>query len=229
MRHQKRHSARNSSRLSAVALLTVGILFILAYQIYEVNYDLSCAFPFLSLQSKKDQPRIVGFYHISQVAHWRQIVESQVRLLELSGVTREKSACVDDWRKVLEYFVIERWSDCYEALATDVGDTCGPLFFHNFRAQRFYAGNYWWSTCKHINTLPEYDRSFYTYAEQWIGLSPMRMINCYQMCVDPYKTEYPAYLYRGETCTMPYNIITENEYCDANGYQLLKGLAILVD
>eukprot|EP00276_Gloeochaete_wittrockiana_P014523 CAMPEP_0184335916 /NCGR_PEP_ID=MMETSP1089-20130417/4409_1 /TAXON_ID=38269 ORGANISM="Gloeochaete wittrockiana, Strain SAG46.84" /NCGR_SAMPLE_ID=MMETSP1089 /ASSEMBLY_ACC=CAM_ASM_000445 /LENGTH=174 /DNA_ID=CAMNT_0026660817 /DNA_START=522 /DNA_END=1046 /DNA_ORIENTATION=+ len=145
------------------------------------------------------------------------------------GVTREKSACVDDWRKVLEYFVIERWSDCYEALATDVGDTCGPLFFHNFRAQRFYAGNYWWSTCKHINTLPEYDRSFYTYAEQWIGLSPMRMINCYQMCVDPYKTEYPAYLYRGETCTMPYNIITENEYCDANGYQLLKGLAILVD
>mmetsp|Transcript_22600 Transcript_22600/g.37274 ORF Transcript_22600/g.37274 Transcript_22600/m.37274 type:complete len:320 (-) Transcript_22600:509-1468(-) len=298
-------SARNSAWKVAISFLIIGVfcfLIVSAYQDFAVPSKIPVRMissngedRSLPMQKEQASLRIFGFYHVAQVAHWRQIVEEQVRLLELSGllentsqitvgllgqdanyhpsprepkfrivhdkdvtlmefftldllrnhcqqkdaqkdilyyfhdkgVTRGTSACISDWRKILEYFVIERWRDCYAALANDIGDTCGALFY-NYPKARFYAGNFWWSTCKHINTLPEFDRSRYTNAETWLGMSPVRMINCHQFCADPYKTEHPAFLYRGENCSMPYNIITDNMHCDdAYRNHVLKGLAIL--
>ena len=60
-----------------------------------------------------------------------------------------------DWRKLQEYFLVEIFEDCLNAL--DQGaNTCGALL--RKWPHLHYSGNFWWARCDYINTLPPIQR-----------------------------------------------------------------------
>ena len=116
--------------------------------------------------------------------------DSLILYLHTKGVTNkgylEKSVpdfrfkCKQDWRKMMEYFLIERYDLALSIL--EKADTCGVclrggnLKRHGKAAWRFrkplYYGNFWWARASHILKLPItkellIDRLA---AERWIGM-----------------------------------------------------------
>ena len=73
---------------------------------------------------------------------------------------------VSDWRKLMNYFNIEKWEECVAKL-DERYDACGINFLKEenlnqdtfTEKQRFlcnhFAGNFWWSTAKNIRNLPD--------------------------------------------------------------------------
>jgi len=54
---------------------------------------------------------------------------------------------MSQWRKFLEYSVIEKWKECYNYL--DNYDTCGP----DLSEKNWYWGNFWWARADYINKI----------------------------------------------------------------------------
>jgi len=63
--------------------------------------------------------------------------------------TEETNECIEDWRRYMCYFNLERYGDCLEAL--DTYDTCGVDLRDEFSPH--YSGNFWWSTSIHMKRL----------------------------------------------------------------------------
>lgn len=89
----------------------------------------------------------------------------------------------ESWRHVMEYFNIEQWKRCIsEFLKHSFVDTVGCLYIGDdgFPNKYFYAGNFWWSTSKHINRLPDMKlRDNRMGCELWIGSEPHNWLNLY--------------------------------------------------
>ena len=105
--------------------------------------------------------------------------------------------CVNNWRRLLEYFVIEHHQKCYQALQNG-HDIAGALWIHG--PFPHFSGNIWWATGKHIANLPQVTTwakdtnhtmpERYQY-EFWIGSTPCQVLNLHN---DPRSYQYP-YLY----------------------------------
>ena len=54
------------------------------------------------------------------------------------------------WRRYMEYFVIERWEDCINALVE--ADICGVDWTQSTSGLPFYAGNFWWAKGEYVLT-----------------------------------------------------------------------------
>lgn len=112
----------------------------------------------------------------------------------VSSVYHERQGIVD-WRHLLEYFVIERFQDCLDALIGEGFDTCGA----NWRPvpQPHYSGNFWWSRLDYLNQLihiqPDVD---YLGPEMWLGRAVPRAKCLFDSGVDHYLTTFPAHLYQ---------------------------------
>jgi len=58
---------------------------------------------------------------------------------------------IDDWRRYLCYFMVEKHQVCMDLL--DIYDTVGCNYRDLPDAPIHYSGNYWWTRAEHINTL----------------------------------------------------------------------------
>mmetsp|Transcript_38891 Transcript_38891/g.62996 ORF Transcript_38891/g.62996 Transcript_38891/m.62996 type:complete len:418 (-) Transcript_38891:561-1814(-) len=143
------------------------------------------------------------------------------------GASRTPNRPVEDWRKLLMYFVVERWQDCYTHVANNETDACGSMLYHNTDLDRFYAGNFWWARCDYINTLPAYNRADRYSAERWVGQGNVRLVNCYQTCTHPYFSAYPPERYKDSNCSGPLEHLTPDYSCRFAGIQLNRGFYTL--
>ena len=84
--------------------------------------------------------------------------------------------CVNDWRKYMEYFIINRYEDSIKFL--DEGfDSCGVNLTTKDLLSRpippHFSGNFWWSKSDYLKKLPEIDslnlKNRFN-AENWIGM-----------------------------------------------------------
>jgi hypothetical protein len=92
----------------------------------------------------------------------------------MKGITKQNAA-TEDWRRYMEYFVIERWKDCIAKL--DEGyDCCGVMWNSHTPIGEWphFSGNFWWANTDYINTLNhEYlELPWRYYREFWIGSGP---------------------------------------------------------
>jgi hypothetical protein len=71
--------------------------------------------------------------------------DGQVLYIHGKGSSQYKK-CMEDWRHYLQYFLIEKYSDCLEALKTY--DVCGC----DWKKTHFF-GNFWWARNDYIRTL----------------------------------------------------------------------------
>ena len=97
--------------------------------------------------------------------------EDYVLYFHTKGITTYNEA-TEDWRKYMEYFVVENWQDCTRKL--DEGfDICGVLWNHETVYGEFphFSGGMWWSKSDYINTLKHewLNLTWRYYREFWIG------------------------------------------------------------
>ena len=121
----------------------------------------------------------------------RETPSAFVLYLHTKGSSRPSSdqTFVRGHRKYMEHFVLSRSRSCLASLrngasACGVQLTTRSSSFDTFPgAARFYAGNFWWARCEHVNLLPDVwkvrtwgDRRL---AEAWIGFAGKAcMMNC---------------------------------------------------
>ena len=76
------------------------------------------------------------------------------------------------WRKMMEYFTVERPFLCLNEIIHKNADACGVLWRNNH-----YSGNFWAASCHHLLSLPVIpindttQNLRYIAAELWIGLN----------------------------------------------------------
>ena len=107
-------------------------------------------------------------------AYAKQNPDDYIMYFHTKGITKKNEA-TEDWRRYMEYFVIENWPDCIEKL--DEGfDCCGVLWnkFTPIGLYPHFSGGMWWAKASYINTLdPTYLRKDWIYyREFWIGSNP---------------------------------------------------------
>ncbi len=127
------------------------------------------------------------------------------------GVFRN-SAGTEDWRRYMQYFVIERYAECIQALA--YFDICG-VNWQELPWQHF-SGNFWWATASYVAKLPDldqlppvlegWDQQERHQCERWIGAgTDVRPASLHQSRSDHYKFEYPRSFYAGPPKGTPYS------------------------
>jgi hypothetical protein len=100
--------------------------------------------------------------------------DDYIMYFHMKGISKQNRN-TEDWRRYMEYFVIENWTKCVQKL--DEGyDCCGvmwntdtPIGIHSH-----FSGNFWWAKTGYINTLDHtfLDAEFRWDREFWIGTNP---------------------------------------------------------
>jgi hypothetical protein len=95
------------------------------------------------------------FYTLKFIEQHSKETKSNDKILYIhtKGVTSSNNECINDWRKYMLYFNIEKYIDAINCL--DEYDTYGVDFVNE--PTKHYSGNFWWSNSNHIKNLPSID------------------------------------------------------------------------
>jgi hypothetical protein len=99
----------------------------------------------------------------------------------------------EDWRRYMEYFVIEHWKNCIQKL--DEGyDCCGVRWHVYSGVHPHFSGGMWWAKTSYINKLaPEFlTLPWRFYREFWIGSNvSAKVFQFHDNRINPYAQVYP--------------------------------------
>lgn len=123
--------------------------------IYPDNQELRCTLRWVRDYAKENPDDYILFFHTKGITHYTNATE--------------------DWRKYMEYFVLENWKDCIAKL--DEGyDCCGVLWNKETPIGYFphFSGAFFWAKASYINTLNHdyIDSAWRFHMEFWIGSNP---------------------------------------------------------
>jgi len=129
-------------------------------------------------------------------------INDYILYTHVKGVTSDlKNDCINDWRKYMSYFNIEKWKYCVDILKEN--DTCGVDL--RVEPSLHYSGNFWWSTCKHISGLVRVNDRPIILSERhkcefWICQDKSKkhysMWDCGINVYERHKFRYEEYLYK---------------------------------
>lgn len=114
------------------------------------------------------------------------------------GVSRPHDQSAVNWRRLMEYFIVDRFNVCVGEL--DSCDACGVNIVTEYRPVRFFAGNFWWSNSGHLSRLPRVDDLFLSdrfQAEHWIGSCGAKLKDLYggdrsSYCIESLRRSHPV-------------------------------------
>jgi hypothetical protein len=123
--------------------------------VYPENNEIADTLKRVRDYSAQNPDEYVLFFHTKGITHGTQFVE--------------------DWRRYMEYFVVENWKDCIQKL--DEGyDCCGVMWNvdTNLGIWPHFSGAFWWANTSYINTLDHsyLDNDWKYMREFWIGSNP---------------------------------------------------------
>lgn len=87
-----------------------------------------------------------------------------------SYLNAEDCVATDNWRKYMNFFVLEKWRYCLKKLKSH--DTVGVSELQKENKFLFYCGNYWWSTAKYLrscDSILNFDFENRWEAERWLS------------------------------------------------------------
>jgi hypothetical protein len=123
--------------------------------VYPSNNELRDTLRWVRDHAKDNPDDYILFFHTKGITHGRQPLA--------------------DWRRYMEYFVIENWTKCVQKL--DEGyDCCGVMWNTNTPLGYWphFSGAFYWATASYINTLNHgyLDSEDRFHMEFWIGSNP---------------------------------------------------------
>jgi len=120
----------------------------------------------------------------------------KVLYMHTKGITQPMQS-THDWRKIMEYYCIERWQECVKKL--EEHDAVGCLYMDHCYYGYFphFSGNFWWANSDYINKL---DDSYLSSGirqnrEFWIGSGGGSLYSFHTTGLNHYAHEYPRHLY----------------------------------
>lgn len=124
--------------------------------------------------------------------------DDYVLYIHSKGVTRTEHTLwirVNDWRNMMEWFVIHHHNECIARLANH--DAVGVnLMTH---PAPHFSGNFWWVTGSHFRKLPRRIGLAYLDPEQYLLSIPCTVCCLYESKVDHYKNRWMVTTYVGST------------------------------
>ncbi len=122
--------------------------------------------------------------------------KSLVLYLHTKGVSKvPPSDNVRDWTYMMEYFLIDHWKSCVEALKKY--DACGCNWWESYPSHiNFFGGNFWWATSDYIKILPGYIGEGYIDPENWIGINLPKIKCFHDSKIIHYDFPYPESIYK---------------------------------
>lgn len=119
-----------------------------------------------------------------------------VLYMHTKGITQPMQSTYD-WRKIMEYFCIEKWQDAVQKL--EEHDAVGCLYMDHCYYGYFphFSGNFWWANASYVNRL---NHSYLTDGirqnrEFWIGTGDGSLYSFHTTGLNHYAHEYPRSLY----------------------------------
>ena len=114
---------------------------------------------------------------------------------------------VRDWNALMTYFLVEKYSSCFEKLVDY--DSVGCNYKNNselcnqcgYKYTSHYSGNFWWSKTNYLKTLPLLDESVAQKMapEFWLFYNKHAFYILYNSNIDHYSYEYPREKYYNKT------------------------------
>ena len=108
--------------------------------------------------------------------------EAYVCYFHTKGSSR-KTKYTEDWRRLMQYFCITNWRECYQALQ-DGYDLAGINWQENTSMgyHPHFSGSFWWAKSSYINTLDKeaLESSFRYDREFWIGTGEPKVKNLWE-------------------------------------------------
>lgn len=95
------------------------------------------------------------FYTLKQIQLYckNTITNDKILYIHTKGVTSPNNEAINDWRKYMLYFNVEKHEQAIKEL--DNFDTYGVDLVTE--PTKHYSGNFWWSNSDHIKKLPSID------------------------------------------------------------------------
>ncbi len=100
--------------------------------------------------------------------------ERPILYFHTKGVTCPGDQCKENWRRVMEWHLIEHWRDRLQGLI--LNDACGFNFW--FRGSNHFSGTFWIARAEWIRQLPDFVQFHHSQGlsrfscELWIGSAP---------------------------------------------------------
>jgi len=120
----------------------------------------------------------------------------KVLYMHTKGITQPMQS-THDWRKIMEYYCIERWQECVEKL--NEHDAVGCLYMDHCYYGYFphFSGNFWWANSDYINKLDDsyLNSGIRQNREFWIGSGGGSLYSFHTTGLNHYAHEYPRHLY----------------------------------
>lgn len=168
----------------------------------DLNY-IARRYPFVNVIDVRgiDDPNIFEGQTLRAIYLADMPDDAYVLYIHNKGAT-SNSTYVAAWREALNYEMITKWRHCYDKL--QLYDVVGVSDTHVLRSKSVItSGNFWWTTAKHLKTLPDPidstqylnkhhpgDHDYRYCFERWITTNnPWIFFSC-NMNVDPYIQYY---------------------------------------
>jgi hypothetical protein len=150
-----------------------------SFQKIELSFTNQNEFEFGTLNMIKNMSNLDDFYCYYFHTKGVSITQENYKKYKVNDFEVLKQN-VDSWRKIMEYFLIEKFKENVNKLGTKVdcvGINLKPTpkteFYH-------YSGNFWWSKSSYIKKIPSINTLNLTYrwdAEFWLGYASGNMFS----------------------------------------------------
>jgi len=108
--------------------------------------------PKIQIRNRHKDIKLYESACLNDLGNWSRSNDSKVLYLHSKGASRDgwEYGNVWEWRKMMEYFLVEKWEDCVSSL--DEYDTIGcNISTSGFG--RHYSGNFWWANSSYLSNL----------------------------------------------------------------------------
>jgi hypothetical protein len=162
---------------------------------YKENKEETETLQWLSSYAKTNPNKYVLYFHTKGITHYTTETES--------------------WRAYMEYFCIERWSDC--VLKLEEGYDCCGTRWHTktvFGEYPHFSGGFWWANTNYLKTLNDdyFTKDLRYFREFWIGSSDKVNAYCiHDNKINPYKEACKKESYRTNKDSVIHVICTSYE------------------
>jgi len=141
------------------------IFIIMLGKYYEIPYDCKIKLVYYSSNIYEWE-----FPSIQHIKYFADIIQDNIRILYIHTKGVLKNFGAHEYRKYLEYFLIEKHALCLDALRNYkcVGVT-QQFYFDDNKYRNHFSGNFWWTNSSYIKTLQNLEVNEDRYVtEHWL-------------------------------------------------------------
>lgn len=139
--------------------------------------------------------------------HAKGVYNKYSNVIERKELDQLRIKGINCWTEMLTYFVVDKWRECVAKL-NDGFDTAGAACHY-----RWWWGNFWWASSRHVKKLIKFEGGTRWYCESWLHegrdnseWESIRFFEHNKFRYNPYFSIIPRYIYEDGGSDVAINI-----------------------